>query len=91
MTTKDLFNVVAVRTDFGTVDALAENRCGHCGEPNDFHKLSYFCQRCYKLMHINDTTFLVGLADDINAMERGRLPKEAYQLPERKFKIIDEG
>jgi hypothetical protein len=91
MTSRDLFDNVPLRDDYGKVDALAQGRCGHCGEPMDFHMLSYFCKRCYDLMHIGDTVTLVGLADDINDIERGNVAKEAYNLPERKFKVIDEG
>ncbi len=90
MTTKDLFDAVPVRKDWGKVDALYQGRCGHCGEPNDFHQLSYFCRRCYELMRIGDDTVLVGLAGDIDDINKGRVAKEAYELPPRKFKVIDE-
>ena len=90
MTTRDLFDKVPVRKDWGMVDALHQGRCGHCGEPNDFHSLSYFCQRCYNLVRMGDDVVLVGLAGDINDIETGKARKEAYDLPPRKFKVIDE-
>jgi hypothetical protein len=90
MTSKDLFDNINLREDFEQVNAIGQDRCGHCGRPNDNHKLSYFCRRCYHLMRLGDTTTLVGLADDINEMMNHRLPKEAYDLPPRKFKVIKE-
>lgn len=89
MTTSDLFRR-PLREDWGKNDALIDGRCGHCGEYNDFHALSYFCQRCYNLMRIGDDTVLVGLAGDINDINQGKARKEAYDLPPRKFTVVDE-
>lgn len=41
-------------------------------------------------MRIGDDTVLVGLAGDINDINQGKARKEAYDLPPRKFTVVDE-
>lgn len=41
-------------------------------------------------MKIGDDTVLVGLAGDMDIINQGKAPKQAYDLPPRKFTVVDE-
>ena len=81
MTTKDLYERIPLTSDFGVPIEDFEDKCGHCGQPNDFHKLSWFCRRCYFWMHKGDTTVLHGLANDFNDINSGKIDPRLYELP----------